>query len=145
MRWTQCRKQCWNLIQWCTWKFKRYKMCKAVNVKHLGKKIIGVYTVHYDWSALKMWFQLTHYFQYWMIMSWQDLKKNIFLVEVEKSSLGKDEHCCKIYFWYMRWYCSWINKKIILKREKSHRIVFSLYIWPIRFWLVWQLDRWPKF
>ena len=40
-------------------------MCKAVNVKHLGKKIIGVYTVHYDWSALKMWFQLTHYFQYW--------------------------------------------------------------------------------
>ena len=72
-------------------------MCKAVNVKHLGKKIIGVYTMHYDWSALKMWFQLTHYFQYWMIMSWQDLKKNIFLVEVDKSSLGKDEHCCKIY------------------------------------------------
>ena len=74
---------------------KEYKMCKDGNVKHLVKKIISVYTMH--WSALKMWFQLTHYFQYWMIMSWQDLKKNIFLVEVDKSSLGKDEHCCKIY------------------------------------------------
>ena len=29
-------------------------MCKAVNVKHLGKKIIGVYTMHYDWSALEI-------------------------------------------------------------------------------------------
>ena len=29
-------------------------MCKAVNVKHLGKKIIGVYTMHYDWSAFEI-------------------------------------------------------------------------------------------
>ena len=29
-------------------------MCKAVNVKHLGKKIIGVYTMHYDWSAVEI-------------------------------------------------------------------------------------------
>ena len=28
-------------------------MCKVVNVKYLGKKIIGVYTMHYDWSALE--------------------------------------------------------------------------------------------
>ena len=33
---------------------KRYKMCKAINVKHLSKKIIGVYTMHYDWSALEI-------------------------------------------------------------------------------------------
>ena len=33
---------------------KRYKMCKDVNVKHLSKKIIGVYTMHYDWSALEI-------------------------------------------------------------------------------------------
>ena len=31
---------------------KEYKMCKDVNVKHLVKKIISVYTMH--WSALKM-------------------------------------------------------------------------------------------
>ena len=27
---------------------KEYKMCKDVNVKHLGKKINGVYTVPYE-------------------------------------------------------------------------------------------------
>ena len=52
---------------------KEYKMCKDGNVKHLVKKIISVYTMH--WSALKMWFQLTHYFQYGMIMSWQISRK----------------------------------------------------------------------
>ena len=54
---------------------KEYKMCKDVNVKHLVKKIISVYTMH--WSALKKWFQLTHYFQYGMIMSWQTSRKYI--------------------------------------------------------------------
>ena len=33
---------------------KRYKMCKAIIVKHISKKIIGVYTMHYDWSALEI-------------------------------------------------------------------------------------------
>ena len=144
-------------------------MCKAVNVKHLGKKIIGVYTMYYNWSALKMWFQMTHYFQYWMIMSWQDLKKNIFLVEVDKSSLGKDEHCCKIYFWYMRWYCTKINKKNILKRENLIVLclvfVFDLFVFgwsgssigdqtfnwyeQLNSWLIFnwseELNSWPSF
>ena len=29
-------------------------MCKAINVKYVSKKIIGVYTMHYDWSAFEI-------------------------------------------------------------------------------------------
>ena len=77
-------------------------------------------------EILQKWqFQLTHKLQYWVIMPWQDVKK-IYFVEVDKKftwqrwTLLQDSMS-----WYMRWYCTRINKKVILKRENFHRIVFS--------------------
>ena len=34
--------------------------------------------------------------------------------------------------WYMKWYCTRINKKVILKREKPSSYCFWFHIWPIR-------------
>ena len=60
---------------------KEYKTCKVVNVKHLGKKIIGVYTMHYDWSALKKVISSDALFPIWNDNVMTDFKK-IFLVLV---------------------------------------------------------------